>query len=131
MATDKVVRMDYYGMLKYARALAASEGLGVTYFDPSPECPEVPFTSRDSIHLPRPNPTWSDEEWTRWVDSASHEIGHNMPENRDGFDLLDELKIDTRSFYGSALNLIDDSRTDRTRCEKYRGMLDYHNKGQS
>ena len=131
MATDKVVRMDYYGMLKYARALAASEGLGVTYFDPSPECPAVPFTSRDSIHLPRPNPTWSDEEWTRWVDSASHEIGHNMPENRDGFDLLDELKIDTRSFYGSALNLIDDSRTDRTRCEKYRGMLDYHNKGQS
>lgn len=131
MAKDKVIRMDYYGVLKYARALAASEGLQVEYFDPTPGGVNCPHTERNKIHLPRPDPTWNDRKWLQWLDSTGHEIGHNMPENKDGFDTLDRLKLDTQSFYGSALNLIDDHRVDKTRCDKYRGMKDYHLKGQA
>lgn len=130
VAAERVVRMDYYAMLKYARTLAASEGLSVEYFDLGGEGPQGPHTYRNKICLPKPNPLWSDQEWADWMDGACHEIGHNMRENRDGFDTLDRLKIDGNSMYGSFLNLIDDQRVDRSRCEVYRGMMEYHTPSQ-
>ena len=122
--------LDYHANLTLNRALADSAGLRVEYFDPDPgkgkdNCPR---TDGKTIFVPKPSPDFSLEDWEKWKESNFHEIGHNMPENRGAFELLEKENINTRSNFGFSLNICEDSRVDLGRCIKYPGMMMNHEK---
>lgn len=112
---------DHIGYMKLARSLASAQNLSVKF---EPNETAMPRTDGRTLYLPQPNPLWSDKDWAIWNDACWHEIGHNFPENRDIFKLLEKQKIDTRSLFGGILNLIDDYRVDKSRTSKYYGMLE-------
>lgn len=109
---------DFMEYERIARTLARDAGLKLEF---TPEH-TVPRTDGKRIIVSRPNPLWDEKEWAIWSDGIYHEIGHNMPENRDIFPLLKSAGIDTTSGFGQALNLVDDHRVDRTRCARWIGM---------
>lgn len=109
---------DFMEYERIARTLARDAGLKLELVTEK----TVPRTNGKKIVSTRPDPLWSDTEFTLWLDGIYHEIGHNLPENRDIFPLLNRLKIDTNNLFGQLLNLVDDFRVDRTRTEKWAGM---------
>lgn len=112
---------DHIAYMKLARSLASAQNLSVK-FEPSETA--MPRTDGKTLYLPQPNPLWNDKDWAIWNDACWHEIGHNFPENRDIFKLINKLKIDTRSLFGGILNLVDDYRVDKSRTAKYYGMME-------
>lgn len=112
---------DHIGYMKLARSLASAQNLTVTFEDSDNA---MPRTDGKTLYLPFPDPLWSDKDWAIWNDACWHEIGHNFPENRDIFKLLEKHKIDTRSLFGGILNLVDDYRVDKSRTAKYYGMME-------
>lgn len=109
---------DFMEYERIARTLARDAGLKLEF---TPEH-TVPRTDGRRIIVSRPNPLWDSTEWAIWQDGIYHEIGHNMPENRDIFPLLKSVGIDTTSTFGQMLNLVDDHRVDRTRIDRWAGM---------
>lgn len=112
---------DYLGYLKLARSLASAQNLSIKFENKSTA---MPRTDGRTLYLPRPNPLWSAKDWSIWNDACWHEIGHNFPENRDIFKELKAQKIDCNSLFGSVLNLTDDYRVDKTRTQRYYGMME-------
>jgi hypothetical protein len=109
---------DYMGYLKLARSLASENKLALKFEQDQ----NMPRTDGATLFVPQPQPTFSAADWHIWNDALWHEIGHNMPENRDIFPILQEQKIDTKSVFGMCLNITDDYRVDKLRCNKYYGM---------
>ena len=109
---------DYMGYLKLARSLASENRLALKF----EQHQNLPRTDGTTLFVPQPQPTFSVGDWHIWNDALWHEIGHNMPENRDIFPLIRDQKIDTKSIFGMCLNIIDDYRVDKLRCNKYYGM---------
>ena len=112
---------DYLGYLKLARSLASAQNLSIKFED---ESTAMPRTDGRTLYLPRPNPLWSAKDWSIWNDACWHEIGHNFPENRDIFKELKAQNIDCASLFGGVLNLTDDYRVDKSRTQRYYGMME-------
>lgn len=116
---------DYLGYLKIARTLANKQSLAIK-FERSANA--MPRTDGKTLYLPLPDPLWNADEWAMWNDTAWHEIGHNMPVHRDVFSVVEEARVDMRSLFGAVLNVIDDYRVDRNRCQEYLGMREASDK---
>lgn len=114
------IEYDYHAMLKVNRAIAKSAGLDIKYLDDDNSCPH---TDGKTLFIPRPLPSFSGEEWHRWLNINFHEVGHNIPECMDSWTELKKRGLGTQGFYGVLANLLEDYRVDKTRCLQYRGML--------
>lgn len=104
---------------KSARMLAQRAGMTVQFSNVMSPC-----TDGRTLYLPTPVFNWTAAEAQQWRNSAGHEIGHNMPVNRDVFALLEETKLTIQHVPGLVLNAIDDVRNDRNRLAVYPGMVD-------
>lgn len=116
----KKIEYDYHSMLKINRAIAKSAGLDIKYMD---DDNAVPHTDGKTLFIPRPLPTFTPEEWHRWLNTNFHEVGHNIPECMDSWTELEKRQLGTQGFYGALNNLFEDYRVDKTRCHQYRGMM--------
>ncbi len=114
------IEYDYHAMLKVNRAIAKSAGLDIKYLD---DDNATPHTDGKTLFIPRPLPSFSGEEWHRWLNTNFHEVGHNIPECMDSWDELKKRGLGTQGFYGALSNLLEDYRVDKTRCHQYRGMM--------
>lgn len=80
-----------------------------------------PRTDGRNIYVQRPNATWSEDNWLMWRATVYHEIGHNVPEMRDCFDLIKRLDLNMASFIGAILNVVDDYRQEHFKHDEYLG----------
>lgn len=116
--------LDLYGVQKLARALANANGLSVVY-----ENIEQPRTDGKTIYVKNPSASWTDTEYTMWAFTVFHEIGHNVPEMRDCFDIPKEKGIDMQSFFGTVMNLLEDYRQEYFKYDEYLGKKSIMSKG--
>lgn len=114
------IEYDYHAMLKVNRAIAKSAGLDIKYLD---DDNAAPHTDGKTLFIPRPLPTFTEEEWHRWLNTNYHEVGHSIPECMDSWTELKKRGLGTKGFYGALSNLLEDYRVDKTRCHQYRGMM--------
>ena len=108
--------LNIYGAIKLARTLAQKSGLTIQF-----EHEAMPRTDGRTLYLQRPRDGWGKAEWTEWWGLFYHETGHNDPDMRDAFTLIEEKKVDMDSFLGAGLNLIDDHRQEHHRIDEYYG----------
>ncbi len=108
--------LNKFGAMKMARTLAESSDQTVVF-----EGTASPRTDGKRIYVENPKDWWGDAQWTRWWGNFYHEIGHNVPAMRGCFDMIQEKKIDMRSFFGFGLNLIEDNRQERYKWDEYAG----------
>lgn len=80
-----------------------------------------PRTGRSVIIAPKPQVSWSDEDWIKWEFSIEHELGHLMPKVRDAYELLVDENIDCQSFIGTILNIAEDHRQERMDYQVFAG----------
>ena len=116
------IEFDYHAVLKMNRAICKQAGMDVKYFSEAESDKSVPYTDGKTIYIPAPLPTFTPEEWNRWLNTNFHEVGHNIPECVDSFAESKKRKLGSKGFYGFMNNLMEDYRVDLTRCSQYRGM---------
>lgn len=113
--------LDIYAAQKAANVLAARAGLTVKFHeDPDKFCTDAAGT----LYIPKPDVSWPPAEVAWWRNGYSHEIGHQYPGMDDIFSIIDGHKIDMRSLFGAALNIVDDVRNDFNRVVVYPGTRD-------
>lgn len=112
------MKLNFHGKLKELHA--RTENMGI-HLDLKDNPNTVPATNGRRIQMPRPQPHWTDEQWTLWEYQFEHELSHNLPEMRKMVELAQKEKIDMTSFYGSALNLLEDIRIEHHRNDEYVG----------
>jgi len=105
--------LNVYGAIKLARTLAQKSGLTIQLEDKA-----RPRTDGRTLFLQRPSESWNKEQWIEWWGLFYHETGHNDPDMRDVFDLIQSKKIDMGSFFGSGLNIVDDHRQEHHRIDE-------------
>lgn len=113
--------LDTFSATKAANALAARAGLSVVFHDEDTD--KFCTDTEGRLFIPTPQPDWSDDEASWWRNGYGHEIGHHMPAVRDIFPIINAHKIDMRSLFGAALNIVDDVRNDHNRCREFSGMV--------
>ncbi|NIR17539.1 MAG: hypothetical protein GWN86_27975, partial [Desulfobacterales bacterium] len=64
-----------------------------------------------------------------WKYTVYHELGHNVPEMRDAWEVLEEKQISAKSFFGSVLNILEDYRQERHKIDEYHGKRKVLSKG--
>ena len=109
--------IDLIAVQRACNMLAKRAGLRVEYVAEQTFCTEP----GGRLIVQRPDVSWSESQLRVWRNAVCHEIGHWLPEVRDIFPLLVSKKIDTSNVFGACLNIVDDVRNDRNRCETYPG----------
>lgn len=118
------MNLNKFGAIKIARALAEQSGLTITF-----EGEMKPRTDGKVIFVQSPDELWGEEHWTDWWACLYHEIGHNVPEMRDVFDLIKDKQIDMSSFFGVGINILDDYRQEHYKFGELAGRSHYLGKG--
>jgi cobalamin biosynthesis protein CobT len=108
--------INVFGAIKLARTMAQKSGLTICLEDEA-----RPRTDGRVLYLQRPDDTWGSEEWIEWWGLFYHETGHNDPDMRDIFALVNEKNVDMDSFFGAGINIIDDHRQEHHRIHEYYG----------
>lgn len=101
-------------IIKYARTMASHAGLGVRMHDGP-----VPYTDGKMLHMNKPPSVMTEDDAVRWLGTLLHEIGHNVPEMRDGFDILEEKRPD--DFSRLMLNCLEDHRQEFYKHDELEG----------
>lgn len=101
------------------RTLADNAKLRVEYEDSNSSV--GPRTDGKTIYIPKPDYNCTEEEFTLWLSSIYHEIGHNVPEMRDCFAIPKKYKVDMQSFTGVCLNVLEDYRQEQYKIDDYLG----------
>ena len=109
--------IDLIAVQRACNMLAKRAGLRVEYVAEQTFCTEP----GGRLIVQRPDIAWSESQLRVWRNAVCHEIGHWLPEVRDIFPLLVSKNIDTSNVFGACLNIVDDVRNDRNRCETYPG----------
>jgi len=109
--------IDLVAVQRAVNMLAKRAGLRVEYVDKQRFATEP----GGRLIIQRPALNWTESQLRVWRNAVCHEIGHWLPEVRDIFPLLVKKKINTSDIFGACLNIVDDVRNDRNRCEEYPG----------
>jgi len=98
--------MDTSGAQTFVRAMARADGLIVIFH---PEKIQ-PYTDpvRKEIHVTCPQWAWTEEEWLCWQGEILHELGHHRGVNGEIMHEFVERKVNTRSLYGTVINILTD-----------------------
>lgn len=121
---DNSINLTLYAHEKEMRAFCSNRGLTMVF-----ENEHHPRTDGSRVYVGKPDPLWNDDELTVWKYSIYHEIGHNVKEMRDCFDVPKKYKIDMLSFIGVCLNVIDDYRQEHFKYDEYYGRQQVMSKG--
>ena len=119
--------LDIHSAQKFIRVLADQSGLRVVYETDV----FAPRTDGKTLYVPSPLDSWSDNEYTKWLFLIYHELGHNVPEMRDCFDLPRKKKISMDSFLGVLMNIIEDYRQEHYKYDEFEGKKKIMSKGRS
>lgn len=119
--------LDIHSAEKFIRVLADSAGLTVKYEDDVCQ----PRTDGKVVYVETPRSSWSDDEFTKWLFLVYHELGHNVPEMRDCFELPKKKKIAMDSFLGVLMNIIEDYRQEHFKYDEYEGKQKVMSKGRA
>lgn len=109
--------IDLVAVQRACNMLAKRAGLRVEYVTEQMFCTEP----GGRLIVQRPSVSWNESQLRIWRNAVCHEIGHWLPECRDIFPLLVKKKINTNDVFGACLNIVDDIRNDRNRCNVYPG----------
>lgn len=109
--------IDLVAVQRAVNILAQRAGLRVEYVTEQMFCTEP----GGRLIVQRPSLSWNESQLRVWRNAVCHEIGHWLPEVRDIFPLLVKKKINTNDVFGACLNIVDDIRNDRNRCNVYPG----------
>lgn len=101
------------------KTLADNARLHVVYEDEGKS--PGPRTDGRTLWVPKPSPFWSERELTSWLRFIYHEVGHNVPEMADCFEIPKKYKIEDQSFTGYVMNILEDYRQEQFRIDEYAG----------
>jgi len=121
--------LDYYGILKVVKTLSTSHNLTLKFVDGDDESYRGPCTDGKVIMVDKPNPAWSADELTIWWYTIYHEIGHNVPEMRDCFDVLKEKQLGVGSLFHTMHNILEDYRQEVYKIDEFAGRYKVMTKG--
>lgn len=111
------MNLNIYGLVAWVQALADNARLNVEFYpDDEQGCPA---TNGKTLFLNKPKFEWGKDEVNAWMYAVYHEIGHNVPRNKDIFKLMKEKKIDTSTFFGGVVNILDDFRQEYYKHDEY------------
>jgi Mg-chelatase subunit ChlD len=116
--------LEFYTKQKVIRAMAQNVGLRVVLTKE-----DAPRTDGTTIYVPSPSPDWTPEEFLLWEYKCYHEMGHCDPIMKDCFDIIKEKSLDMSSFFGNAMNLLDDHRQEYHNHDLYEGKRKIMAKG--
>jgi len=119
--------LDIHSAEKFIRILADRSGLRVEFEEDAISA----RTDGKTVIVPTPSDDWTDDEFTKWLFLVYHELGHNVPEMRDCFDVARSKKIDMSSFLGTIMNIIEDYRQEHFKYDEYEGKMKVMSKGRS
>jgi len=109
---------------KVIRALCERQGLSLVF-----ESRDAPRTDGKNLYVPHPKLEWDEDSYTLWLYKVHHELGHNMPEVRDCFDVLKDKK--PPAFVGYINNLLEDHRQEWNRFDELRGRAHVLSRGRA
>lgn len=91
----------------FIRSLARSSNLSVVFFEQEDG---QPFTDpvRATVHVARPRWHWAKDQYNRWLGAVCHELGHHRGNNGALMQYFVERKINTKSLYGTVVNILLD-----------------------
>ena len=119
------MKINVYGEMAHARALAEHSGLSIKYEDNQ----TMPRTDGKVIYLPTPKADWSEDAWVLWRAWLYHEVGHNVPEMKDAMDYVRINGLNTETPFGFCLNVLEDYRQEKFGYEEYAGKKQIMSRG--
>lgn len=122
--SNRQIDLLRYGHEKEIRTFCVNNGLRIVFEDK-----HQPRTDGKTIWVGKPDPLWNSEEIIKWKFSIYHEMGHNVKEMRDCFDLARDKNLNMQSFLGVSLNLVDDYRQEHYKYDEYQGKQQVMEKG--
>ena len=119
------MKLNVYGEMAHARALAEHSGLSIQYERDT----TMPRTDGKTVYLPMPKSDWSDDAWTLWRAWLYHEVGHNVPEMKPAMDYVKNNGLNTETPFGFCLNVLEDYRQEKFGYEEYAGKKQIMSRG--
>lgn len=91
----------------FVRSLARTSNLSVVFFE---EEDGQPYTDpvRRTVHVARPRWHWPELQYNQWLGAVCHELGHHRGGNGDLMQYFVDRKVNTKSLYGTVVNILLD-----------------------
>ena len=111
--------LDTYSARKFVETMAGVVGLSVEFSIEPTQPRTCPVSKR--IWVESPKWDWDEITTTKWWGELLHELGHHRGDNGELMQFFVSMRLDTRSFKGTVVNILLDYINDAQWYEEYRG----------
>lgn len=91
----------------FVRSLARTSNLSVVFFEDEEGQPYTDPIKR-TVHVARPRWHWPELLYNQWLGAVCHELGHHRGHNGGLMQYFVERRINTKSLYGTVVNILLD-----------------------